>query len=216
MRIRITFIAVGALVLAMLAQTQSFAAPGDIDNLVPSGYYNTPCTQIMAGAWSIASVCQTDNASLNYYMDSNGQYELEAGDRAAVQTALINQYAPTDLSVGYDSSPTFSGAGETDIVFQEGDDVPQGYAGITWCDDRVDGSTYACDQQFVRIRGGGYYNSIRACHETGHAVGLLHGSDSSPLVGDLDSRLGCMRTPTSSISDWELGANQVWQINNRY
>lgn len=183
---------------------------------MPSSTYLRVCLRIDAGDWDNARICRTDNASVTYYMDSNGQYELEAADRTAVQTALNNEFAPTDLTITYDSTPVFSGASETDIVYQEGDNIPADAMGITWCDDEVDGTVYDCDQQFIRIRGSGAYNPIRTCHESGHAVGLMHGAESYPIVDNLDSRLGCMRTPTSAITSGDLGGNQVWHINHNY
>lgn len=49
--------------------------------------------------------------------------------------------------------------------------LPSSADGVTWCNDAVNGSTYGCDQQYVRIRGCGTYARGLACHETGHAIG---------------------------------------------
>lgn len=208
--------------LGLLAATLVAAAgaavadDGDIDNLVPSARYSPHCNQIASGDWNNATVCQTDNRDVYYYMDSGGDYELEQDDKDKVATALQNEYVPTDLNIYYDSSPVFSGEGETDVVYQEGNNIPSTAAGITWCNDEAGGTTYECDQSYIRIRTGGAYNLRRSCHETGHAVGLLHGANASPSVGQLDSRLGCMRTPTDEISSGDLGGNQVYLINHHY
>ncbi|MFZ1412159.1 MAG: hypothetical protein WAS07_11920 [Micropruina sp.] len=198
------------------AATPSIAAPGDIDNLVPSSNYNPHCNQIASGNWSAATVCLTDNRDVYYYMDSAGEYELEQDDKNKVAEALQNEYVPTDLNIYYDSTPVFSGEGETDIIYQEGNNIPSDAAGITWCNDEAGGTTYECDQTYIRIRTGGAYNLRRSCHETGHAVGLLHGPNASPSVDWLDSRLGCMRTPTNDITSGDLGSNQVYWINQHY
>lgn len=207
----------GLLTATLLATAgPAIAADGDIDNLVPSGNYSPHCNQIAAGDWNNATVCQTDNRDVYYYMDSGGDYELEQDDKNNVATALQNEYVPTDLNIYYDSTPVFSGEGETDIVYQEGNNIPSTAAGITWCNDEAGSTTYECDQSYIRIRTGGAYNLRRSCHETGHAVGLLHGANASPSVGQLDSRLGCMRTPTDEISSGDLGGNQVYLINHHY
>lgn len=82
---------------------------------------------------------------------------------------------------------------------------------MTWCNDAV--GTFQCDQQYIRIRGNGYYTSSLTCHETGHAVGLLHGDLASPKLGKTNKVLGCMTTPVQSEV---LGKNQIENINGRY
>ncbi|EFL26574.1 hypothetical protein SSOG_06288 [Streptomyces himastatinicus ATCC 53653] len=53
------------------------------------------------------------------------------------------------------------------------------------------------------------------CHETGHAVGLSHGAQASPAVGQSDSRLGCMRNTRNA--DWrDLGSHNTATINATY
>ncbi len=146
-------------------------------------------------------------------MDSNGEFELESEDRSVVTNMLSSRYEPTDLNVSYDSSPVFSGSGETDVIYQEGI-VQSGFDGVAWCDDSSPAPVYDCDQQYVRIRGNGVYNTGLACHETGHAVGLVHGANSNPTTSQTDADLGCMRTPVPSGS--ALGANQVNRINQMY
>ncbi|MET9768045.1 hypothetical protein [Streptomyces sp. NPDC006415] len=64
--------------------------------------------------------CLTDNATVYYYIDSGGAFELETPDRNAVKAAMSNEYAPTQLVIHYHTNPVFSGRGETDIVYQEG------------------------------------------------------------------------------------------------
>lgn len=181
------------------------------DNMFPTGATIGYCVTGM----NRGSPCQTDNAAVYYYMDSGGEYELESADRADVQNALSGEYSPTQLSIHYDSSPVFSGSGETDIIFQEGSTgLSDSAAGTTWCNATDPGDSRACDQQYIRIRGNGYYTYALVCHETGHAVGLQHGDRSSPRLSRTDSRLGCMRTPASGHND--LGANNRENINATY
>ncbi|WP_254705834.1 hypothetical protein [Streptomyces vilmorinianum] len=157
--------------------------------------------------------CRTDNATVTYYMDSSGEYELETPDRDAVRSTMTNDYAPTDLTISYDSSPTFSGSAETDIIYQEGStNLSDSSDGVTWCNDAVDGSSYGCDQQYVRIRGNGHYTRGLSCHETGHAIGLLHGAQASPALSNTNTALGCMVTPVSSGTG--LGSNNRDNINS--
>lgn len=90
------------------------------------------------------------------------------------------------------------------------------YVGMYWCNDAVDNYLYSCDQGYVRITTNtSYHRRALACHETGHAVGLLHGGNADPIVSSTDSRLGCMRTPFDADS-YTLGPHNVAQINETY
>lgn len=102
-------------------------------------------------------------------------------------------YQPTVLTMVVDDTPTYSGAGETDLIYQKGS--LSGLVGLTWCNDAVDSSSYDCDQQYVKFDSGYAITKASSCHETGHAVGLVHGQDSYPVLTNVDSQLGCMRTP---------------------
>jgi hypothetical protein len=181
--------------------------------IVPTFTYSPACQ--VGAADDLDTVCQTDNDALSYYMDLNPPVcELEASDRAVVNDVMLSEYNPTDLQVALDSTPTFSGAAETDVIYQEcATDLPATANGGTWCDDPVNGSIYRCDQQYVRIRAGEYdYGST--CHETGHSVGLVHGPQAYPVTNQLDGVLGCMRNPSTNTLG--LGANQIDSINNVY
>lgn len=196
----------GLLVAAPSSSAGTDAAA--IDNIVPTSNYYVGCLRGEANG----TVCQTDNATLTYYMDSGGTDQLEAEDKNIVRAMLASEYSPTDLAVSYDSTPSWSGSAETDIYYSEGA-VPGSDEGITFCNDNSPGN-YKCDQQYVRIEGGGYYTPGLSCHETGHAVGLLHGNLSYPAVPMQDSRLGCMKKSVSYSEG--LGANQKTNINTVY
>lgn len=159
--------------------------------------------------------CQTDNATVWWYMDSHGEYELETPDRDDVSAVNRREYdLGTNLDMRYDSSPVFSGAGETDIVYQEGStNLDADVDGVTWCDDAVDGERYKCDQQYVRMRGNEVITQRLSCHETGHAIGFVHGQKAYPPLSNGDNRLGCMTTPVETS---DLGSNQVENINREW
>jgi hypothetical protein len=182
-----------------------------IDNMVPTINYDKSCAEGSVSGGG--TVCQTDNSTVSYYMTSSGSFALESDDKQDVQQVLANQYAPTDLTVNYDSTPTYSGSGETDIIYQEGD-VPGANTGRTWCNDDSLAPKYICDQQYVRIEAGGAYTPGLTCHETGHAVGLVHGPDSYPAVALNHPDIGCMKKPTPVNEG--LGGNQISNINNLY
>lgn len=178
------------------------------DNMVPN-VLTHQCTQ--SGPTAAGSDCQTDNGSITVWMESS----LEAVDKDAVRSSLDGSYQPiNNIEIIYASSPVTTGGGETDIMYQEDSaQIPSSLDGMTWCDDAVDTSTVACDQHYVRIRGNGAYTRGLVCHETGHAIGLLHGDLSVPAVSNVDSRLGCMTTPVQS--DF-LGENNVTHIHETY
>ena len=183
----------------------------NVNNMVGNANYDHACDE--GGPDGGGRVCRTDNAGVSYYMDSVGDFELETVDRDSVRYVMANDYNPTDLNVSYDSSPAFSGDAETDIIYQEGT-VSGSADGRTWCNDDSPAPKYECDQQYVRIEGAGSYTHGLTCHETGHAVGLLHGANSNPTTSQTDSDLGCMRTPVGASAS--LGSNQRTRINNTY
>lgn len=131
---------------------------------------------------------------------------------------MSGSYNGTDLNTHYDSTPAFSGSSETDIIYRSnvGDFGSTNFIGYSWCDNYTasTGNIYDCDQQYVNLK---YTSSTRslACHETGHGVGLLHGTGAYPNKDDLDAVLGCMRSPNYTANQY-LGRNQVDNINPLY
>jgi hypothetical protein len=214
MRVNRGILARGAAVLLASALVGAGAAgvayAVNANNMVGNANYDLACDE---GGPGWGRVCRTDNAAVYYYMDSNGEFELEEVDRDKVRYVMANYYRPTDLSVTYDSSPVFSGDAETDVIYQEGA-VSNGFDGYTWCNDDSPSPKYECDQTYIRIRGAGVYTNGLTCHETGHSVGLLHGANSNPTTSNGDDDLGCMQTPVGSTTP--LGANQRNRINNTY
>lgn len=175
------------------------------DNLVPTQTYSPTCS---AGGETSGVLCQTDGGWWYFYSQSS----LEAGDKSRVADVLADEYGPTDLAVAQDSSPTYSGADETDLILKESA-VPGTADGITWCNDPISG--YRCDQHYVDIQPDLYSSRGLICHEAGHAVGLTHGAQAYPVQSQTDTALGCMRTPIGSTQD-NLGSQQVTNINLVY
>lgn len=205
--------AVAALMLTMtvtFALSDSPAMAATItDNLVPTGTFSSYCQE---GSPGNANPCQTDNAHVYFYMDSHGDYKLESEDDDVVRCAMNEYGNDTQLTTTYDGTPVFSGSGETDTIYQEGS-VPGSDTGYTWCNDDSLGG-YRCDQQYVRIEGGGNYTRGVTCHESGHAVGLAHGNQAYPTTQNDNDGRGCLRKPT--YTNQLLGANSIGNINNVY
>jgi hypothetical protein len=201
----------GAVAFTLIAVTAGAAWAAVTDNMYPTANANLACRSESGPDGNLS--CQTDNRTLTYYMDSGGTNMLEAEDRSVVNSVMNNIYEPTDLSVTLDTSPEFSGSAETDIVYEEsGIGVPSGSDGVTFCNNAAD--SLRCDQQYIRILGGGNYVQGLTCHETGHAVGLTHGQQASPQLSNRDERLGCMETPVDT--DERLQDNNIDHINATY
>jgi hypothetical protein len=210
-RLSLRAICISVATFTTVAVTAGVAWAAYTDNMYPTQYLTVGCFSISGP--SGPGFCQTDNSDLTYYMDSGGSNKLEADDRGVVNDVMNNIYEPTDLSVSYDSTPSFSGSAETDIVYEESSAGMSASAdGTTFCNNAA--TTLKCDQQYIRIRGGGHYGQGLTCHETGHAVGLTHGADASPKKRNSDEKLGCMETPTSD--DEGLQANNIENINATY
>ena len=166
-----------------------------------------PTQNYGSGGCQKGGVCRTDNATLTIHKRDS----LYPSGKAAVDDALNQWYEPTNLDVVRQAQPEYEGSTETDIIYGVSPaDVPSGYIGWTACDDP---SGYAiCDQAYVYFE---YIPGVDlACHETGHGVGLLHGSDAYPAQSDSATEFRCMRTP--QIYGTYLGDHNRHQINISY
>lgn len=201
--------AVTLLVVGISIPALAFSA--DPDNLTPTANYNHVYCQNQTLA-TASIVCQTDNGGVSVFMQSS----VSAAMEPLIERALDNSFDPIPgISITYVSTPTYSGSAETDIIYQQGT-LPSGVVGMYWCNDAVDSSQYRCDQGYVRFRASTTYERRSlACHETGHAFGLLHGANASPTTSNTSSKVGCMRTPFSE-SAYVLGANNAGQIEETY
>lgn len=191
----------GAIVIVAASALTVWAA----DNLVPTQTYSPTCT---AGGDTDGVLCKTDGSYWTYFR----QDSLEYGDKARAADVLRDEYNPTDLVVAEDTTPTYSGTSETDLIFKESG-VPGTADGITWCNDPI--SEYQCDQHYVDIQPDLYSSRGLICHEAGHAVGLTHGAQAYGVQSQTDPALGCMRTPIGPTQD-NLGSQQVTNINANY
>lgn len=173
------------------------------DNMFPTNPPYQYCTSGNMGD----TFCQTDNAGVTYFAQSS----IGTIGRNNIIDNADGQLDPTDLNTTYDSTPVYTGPSETDIIYQQSNDVPDGFVGVTWCDSATD--LVACDQEYVRTIAGNPSHAL-ICHESGHAVGLTHGSNADPPINSSDPSLACMRTPLTS--DTTLGAHNVSEINATY
>lgn len=134
---------------------------------------------------------------------------MGAGGQPSIATTLNFQYTPTDLTVSYVASPSYSGSSETDIIYQQGT-IPGDFVGIAWCDDSIGGDL--CDQHYVRFADPNPTVAL-SCHETGHAVGLTHPDNADPDQPSDDTLFGCLVSPATSSY---LRIHNPTLINNTY
>ena len=96
-------------------------------------------------------------------------------------------------------------------IYQYQSGLPAGVLGVTYCDAML--SFTRCDQHYVVIKTS-VPTTDTICHETGHAVGLTHGKEAYPPIGNADSALNCMRNPNTG--DATLGSHNFALINENY
>ena len=206
-------------VLRLTVGVQTANAATLSDNMVPTGHYSTHCSNDTASA--DGPICQTDNATWSIHR----QGSVPSGDQAMIGVEISADYDPTDLEPSYTtaSGVVYSGSGETDLIYQESvyqsgsSHWSSGLIGETWCDDAVGGTSYKCDQSYVRFNSDYNLDYELICHETGHSVGLLHGSnsDGASLHDDSGAALGCMETPDTTNHD-SLVYVETSEINSTY
>ncbi len=197
---------VAAAAVVGFASPQAFAVV--TDNIVPIGGFDAheACKK---GNPSGGRVCQTDNDTVTMYR----QGSLSSAQKSRVADVIGAQYQPTDLELSWDGSPDYDGGAETDFVYQIGAVGGDDTVGRAWCDDPIE-NTIKCDQTYIRIENG-YVTKKRICHETGHAVGLLHGAEAVPRLSNTDNRLGCMEKPSDGGTE-SLGSNNRDNVNSVY
>lgn len=177
--------------------------------------------------------CRTDNLTLRVYVRG-----LNPLMRNATNYTLNQSYGPrTDLSIQRDRQAVESGNAETDTIYRYGSVGGSGL-GSTVCDDATIGDD-ECDSHYVTYDNVDLCNNDLcdntyednhilmniACHETGHSVGLTHGSDADPDQGNEAAVMGCMQTPPvlhiynpdfGATADPSLGQHNRREINSTY
>ena len=201
-------------------------ATNDPDNIVPTGSIG-PCQQGSALESGYHQPCQTDNASMSWWLEASVEGSnptTSPNDTAAereINNVMNGSFQNTILHTFYDSTPVFSGSGQTDVIYRSNPDdfnSSRNYAGYMWCQDEYTGNAgnyYDCDQAYVNLLNRNTVTRALACHETGHTVGLTHGSNASPVTRDDAQVMYCMETPIDNNRDI-LGANNVGNINLIY
>jgi len=204
-------VALAAVVLVVGFGVPAASAAYDPDSLIPTGGYNNPCANTTSTSTN-QQPCQTDNGGISVYMQASVTTHMEG----RIRDSLDNNYDPiAELSIAYVSTPAYSGSAETDIIYQQAA-LPGSFIGLYWCNDAVDSATYKCDQGYVRFTTNVQYERWGlVCHETGHALGLMHGAESWPTTSNSSSKLGCMRTPFDE-ENRSLGPNNVTQLKDTY
>lgn len=172
--------------------------------MVPTATYDVLCS---SSAPYTGPQCQTDNETLTVFRGST----LSAAASSNITTALNSWYDVTTLNVVYEVSQVTTGTSQTDITYGINGSVPPPSQGYTYCAAAVSG--YKCNRQVIHFINNTVINKGLACHETGHAVGMVHGQQNAPKLNDDDDRLQCMRTPTFDVGNGDWNRHQ---INNTY
>lgn len=208
------FVTAALLIGGVAAATPSGAHHGP-DSIFPSANIYGGDVDCEAGR-----LCKADSATHTVYIEQLGPKMT-----AATQHVLGDYDADTDLSIVYhDSSQvTYSGSWETDVIFVNRNSLPSNVWGRAVCDDASPGNG-KCDQFYVLYHADkidadvpndvSFHQTI-ACHETGHTLGLLHGSNADPAVSSSQFDFRCMRT-SPLPDDPVIGTHNTDQIDANY
>lgn len=195
------------------------------NNILPNGRFSG-CYAGTAVQSNTGGPCQTDNASVGYWMEEPIDTTTGSDSEAEIQInrlmAPSSGYGSTDLTAFYDSTPVFSGSGETDIIYRKKtqDFRDSGSVGYYFCNDVAGlSSGNKCDQGYINLR---YIQNTPAqqlalaCHETGHAVGLLHPTDASPPKSATDTEFECMMNAPIATYPYVGQDPNIANINSVY
>ena len=121
---------------------------------------------------------------------------LTATYSAGVDSAVANQYDPTDLAA-YSSTVTQCGSVSYDVCVFDINAGDNGVNGWNACSGPIFGShpSQRCQIQWVRINQ--FYSpspSRIACHELAHTVGLKHTTDDNSCVYTINLPSGSLTT----------------------
>jgi hypothetical protein len=159
--------------------------------------------------------CLSDNLTLTFHIRNS----IGANGHANIRSVLNSEYNPLDFNVVEKATPVYTGGAETDIVYYR-EDLPSGSEGLSWCENAV--NAWFCDQAYNRFRVD--VNPGLACHETGHAVGLVHPVNSTYTgsgaqvwpSNDNAPAMGCMQKPVPVGNNGQLGGLNAHNINEVY
>ena len=166
------------------------------DNMFPTSLYS---------GCSTSTFCMTDNASVTWGFESS----VGSSAVATISSFIDCCLEPLDLTMVWHSSIVYTGSAETDIVYRRGD-LPGDTVGRALCDDPISSTT--CDQMIVVFENASPSGAL-VCHETGHAIGLTHGTEAWPHTYTNDGNLGCM----GGSGQMDLRHhNSSWLINATY
>lgn len=214
----VSVLAVAGCLAVLQIPTLAWAAAAD--NILPTSRFSG-CREGGPNNDSGGAPCLTDNEQVSWWAEGSIDKTTSPSDTSAeaqINAAMDRSYDPTDLNTYYDTSFKDSGSGETDIVYRADSSKfkDRDVVGFYFCDDAV-GSE--CDQGYVTFKSASYSTTfMRAlvCHETGHAVGLLHPNDGTPSNAQKDSRFECMMNEID-VNHYGLGADpNVANINSVY
>lgn len=180
---------------------------GGIDSMYPTPLANWDCRDRGNATPNVSGgFCRTDNAYTTFFVE----FSISEPGYQTIASVMAFQFDPTDLDVWEDTTPSYSGSSETDIIFQQRNDIPGGAIGAAWCDDAY-GTT--CDQHYAAFVSNNPSAEL-ACHEAGHSVGLTHPTEANPVQSAGDTTFGCMTN--APMPGTTLGAHNIQQINSHY
>lgn len=216
-------------ILAILAGVGVGAAESAAADHADTMFTNSRTSQTCwKGYVQNSTPCRADNSTHTVFFRST----VPSNVVSATSDSLTDSYhAGTDLSVIFHNSGTvsYSGGAETDVIYGgTSQNLPPGVNGWMYCDDPIEtwygAATKRCDQAYVifnrNTTSSFSFSQAKSvgCHETGHTVGLLHGSDADPFgLSDGDSSLACMRTqvPNASLNPY-MKAHNVHEVDRTY